>query len=253
MNEWIDLYIESKKNSWAPSSMHTERSRLQGLTVDLLLDPAALYKYLVDQGLKPYAVKTKFIRAGDFLEWAMLTGRVPQGRNAIKDFMKSHANLFKNAYTKKPTKVDFAEARRRINKITDPECKRKALELLKTGMRYSESNTLTEDNMIVGKGGAGREVPTAAGMKKVKFQKSYSALHYHLKKVGLTAHMLRKAHANELVRVGAKLPDLMALMGWKSIQTPASYLEAHSKNTLVDAFNQANKLPTTGDDDGEQA
>ena len=234
MQKLIDQYIESKKNSWAPKSCTTERSRLNGLTMELIKNPDVLYKHLVEKdNLQPYAVKTKFIRIGDFYEWAMGAGHIKSGRNVIKDYMKDHANRFKNAYSKKPTGVSFEEARRRIAKINDEAAKMKALQLLLTGMRYEESTTLDAKGMIVGKGGKRRHVPNAP---TVEYDKTYGAFYHQLKKVGLTPHVLRKAHANELVDLGATIPDLMSLMGWSSVQTPASYLEAHSKNELVEKF-----------------
>lgn len=237
MNELIEAYIESKKESWSPSTMKSEGYRLRGITKEHLTDPAALYSYLKDERkLKPYPLKTAFVRVGELVDFAMQTGVLPEGRNLVKAYMSEHANKFKQAYRPKSVGITFEEAAARINKIEDQGIREKALELLFTGMRVSESKTVTDDGIVEGKGGWHREVPLAKEMRARDFNRHRSTLYRHLKKIGLTPHMLRKLFATKLVEEGAREADLMKLMGWRSSAMAAVYVQAQREKELNEAI-----------------
>lgn len=240
MNKKLDLakeierYIDSKKSAWSPSTLNSEKYRLRGVTQEQLADPAALFAYLKDERkLKAYPLKTAFIRAGELVDFLMSEGKIPQGVNAVKLYMRENANAFKHAYAKKAVDVTFEEAAERINKMENEELRKKALQLLYTGMRYAESLTLNSENQVVGKGGWHREVPMAKDVPADGYEASYTTLYRHLKKLGLTPHMLRKLCATKLVELGAQEADLMKIMGWRSSQMASIYVQAKRERSLM--------------------
>jgi integrase len=232
-NQLIESYIKSKAKAWSDSTLQSERYRLRGLTAELLTDPEKLWDYLtIERGLKPYAAKTAFIRAGELLEFAMKTGKLPKGPNVLKEWMQENARKFKSVYKRKPVGITFDEALKRIMSIEDRGIREKAFELLATGMRVNESMTLTATGEVQAKGGGTRIVPLATEYKAESFNKSVATLRRHLKPLGLTPHMLRKLCATKARELGADLPDLMARFGWRSAQTASIYLQAEKEAEL---------------------
>ena len=233
-------YVTSKALSWSNSTSSSELSRLLQMDPDKVLGkPAKFYEYLRNErGLKPYSIKTAFIRAGDFVEWLMDEGKIERAANAIALFMKSHANLFKNAYTRKPSSLSLKEIKQRISQIEDEASRAKAMQLLQSGMRWTESGTLDKQGMIVGKGGKARKAHVEESAKPVDYKLHKVTFSRHLSKVGLTPHVLRKAFATALVEHGASEADLMTIMGWSSILTASSYVGAKRERDLVQALHK---------------
>src|SRR5690606_29283571 len=153
-DELVKAYLDSKKDSWSPASLRSEGYRMRVLSFDLIQDPVALWKHVTEvKRMKPYTVKTLFIRAGELLEFAMERGDLPHGPNVIKNWMSRNASKFKHAYDKKKVPMTFEEAQRRIMTLEDEGIREKALQLLATGMRFTESTTLDKDGRVEGKGG----------------------------------------------------------------------------------------------------
>ena len=237
----IDQYIEGKKLAWATTTQKSEVARLRSVALYINVSPEALYKHLNTQGYKPYSIKTYFTRVGEFYQWLIEEGHAPEGvrKNPFKAFIKTNAKLFKHAYQKETLDVGYEEAVRRINRLGCGETKAKAFELLATGMRYSESNTQI-DGWIIGKGGKRRRVYRPESLPSAtKFTRSYTTFYDNLKAVGLKPHTLRKLAATRYVERGAKEADLMALMGWSSIGTAASYLQAKRDEELSQLVTEA--------------
>lgn len=232
LEKMIDAYIASKSGSWSKSTLNSEKYRLRGVQVSQLTDGAALYEYLSkERGLKPYPLRTMFIRVGDFVEFLMSAGHLPRGENKVKEFFKTNAQLFKHAYSKKEVAMTFEEAAKKLNAMEDENLRSKALQLLYTGMRYTESLSLLNGS-VEGKGGWHREVPMAA-TTPTKYDQSYSTLYRALKKIGLSAHMLRKLCATKLVELGATEADLMKIMGWRNSQMASLYVQAGRTKSLT--------------------
>lgn len=232
--ELLNKYLESKVLSWAPSTLRSEKVRLAAaLTALNELTPTQYYQKLVSEGLKPYTIKTIFIRLRKFL----LEINELEKYKSYNDFMSSHQRLFKYAYTKERVKITFEEALKRIDKIPSVTAKAKALQLLYSGMRFSESKTLDENNEIVGKGGKRRAVyGVIERFNGSGAELSYSGLYASLKKVGLKPHTLRKLAAQRLVQLGASSMDLMEVMGWSSINTATSYLQNENNKGRLESL-----------------
>ncbi len=160
MQGLIEQYIQSKQSCWSPTTMRSERYRLRGLTLDSILAPEALWAQL-NERLSPYAAKTAFTRAGEFLDFLMLKGHTPPNVNVLKQWMKGNSNLFKYAYQPKAIAMTFEQAKTAIEGLTNEGHKQKALQLLATGMRYEESMKLSDAGTVVGKGGGIRTIPLA--------------------------------------------------------------------------------------------
>ena len=224
-NEHIKSYIESKRLAWAPASLRSEASRLHARLADLNLGPQALYEQ-TSTTLKPYAVKTLFVRAGELYAHAH-----PESVNPFKQFVKTNARLFKNAYTKERLNVSFEEAKARIERITDDGARTAARAMLQSGLRAHELLKYDGSGSIIGKGDKLRTVylQSFSGLPEGL---TYSAVHSALKAVGLKPHTLRKLAATQLVRAGFQAQDLMAVMGWSSMQTATSYIQPESDEQL---------------------
>ncbi len=243
-------YLESRKESWSESTLRSEASRLRGVTEHHLQNPEELYKFLLEtRKLKPYSLRTVFIRAGEFVDF-LISHNEFAGQNKVKRFMDDKAKLFKYAYKKKEVGITFDEAAKRIKSIKNPGVRQKAKQLLYTGMRYTESTTLNEDSQVVGKGGWHRDVPMAKAIPIDQFNKSYATLYRELKKLGLTPHMLRKLCATKLVEAGAQEADLMKSMGWRTSQMASLYVQAQRQKQLEDTLTA--HLKKEDEEDGEQ-
>jgi integrase len=229
----VDKYIESKALSWSETTCKTERSRLLAVDPKWLDDPKGYYEFLKAAGRKPYTIKTVFIRVGELIQFLIDNNIGNQDlKNTYKRFIRTHSRLFKNAYQKKALDLTWSEALKRIRKIDDEESRMKALQLLGSGMRYTESNTI-KNGQIVGKGGKPRAIHLAKGTDNRKYEKHYTTFCYHLKKVGLTPHMLRKLFATKAAEKGAHISDLMSLMGWSSSHTASIYIQAQRDAELA--------------------
>ena len=249
MQSLIESYVRSKQNAWSPATQRSERYRLAGLTEEHLKEPTKLYEFLTkERNLKPYAVRTAFVRVGELLKYAMDEGLLPHGPNKVKDYMQAHAQQFKHSYRKKEVDLSFEAAVERIKKIADKESQKKAIQLLYAGMRWGESNTL-KDGQVIAKGGGTRDVPLAQGMEELDYKKDYSTFYRHLKKVGLTPHALRKLCATKAVELGADVADLMKLFGWTNSNTAMKYVQAQKTKQLADRFHAM--LPKEESKNGE--
>jgi len=145
--------------------------------------------------------------------------------------MKLNANLFKHAYTKEQLNVTFQEAAVLIASIENTDVREKAKRLLTGGLRYTESFT-EHEGQVIGKGSKPRKIFAPEGVGSITFNQSYTTFRRELKKLGLKPHTLRKLFANMLVEQGAGEMDLLKAMGWESIQTAASYLQAKRDEQL---------------------
>lgn len=240
MREFVDEYIDSKSLAWSPNTMRSERYRLRGVVDEMALGPEALYRELEGR-MKPYAIKTTFIRIGEFYEWLLATQKVT-GPNIFKNFITTNARLFKHSYKKESLNVDYEEALRRIAEIKDSATKNKALQLLTSGQRFEESLTST-NGKIIGKGGKSRRDYTPRSLKaSSRYDRTYHTFRRKLAEVGLKPHTLRKLAATKLGEAGASEADLLEVFGWSNIQTASRYLQPKTEEKLDQLIKQVSKI-----------
>src|SRR5690606_10537223 len=146
--------------AWEETTKKSERSRLVSVLSALQdQNPETLWKHLELKGIKPYSRVTTWTRVVSFVDWAISQKIITAETNPYKDWRKKNARLFRHVYEKKSPSISLEEAKARIAKIQNPSIKHKALELLYSGLRYSESLTLDYSNSsVIGKGRKGREV-----------------------------------------------------------------------------------------------
>jgi hypothetical protein len=233
----IEEYVQSKANSWSEKMKLNTRNQLAGFDGDTVLanDGARLYKFFTEERkLKPYSIKTYFVIVGEFVDWAMEQGHISRSFNNVKLYMKHNARLFKRVYAPQPVKHTLDEVLAKLKLIKSDETREKAGQLIRTGMRWEESFTLTPEGEVTGKGNAKRFVRTATPEDAaIRFTKTYQTFKVHLAEVGLKPHDLRKAHALWLAESGAHIGELMAFMGWRSMQSAASYLQTAKERELT--------------------
>lgn len=212
MRELIAPYLETKESAWASSTWRSERSRLNAVSIYLGKTPAEVHK-IAKKTMKPYTVKTLFIRLADMESWS-------KKDYGYRKYLHTHKNLFKHAYHKKEIGVDYETAVEAIRGLpgTDP-ARAHSLGILRTGCRLDESYRVS-DGIVKGKGGKSRKI---FGTIEVTVPKS--TLSRKLKAVGLTPHMLRKLCATRLAEKGASPADLCKVFGWSSISTAYRYLQ----------------------------
>lgn len=227
MKQYIQKYIESKKLAWAPTTLRSEAHRLNGVAAYLNSEPNALWDALAVQ--KPYSRLTAWTRVVDYYEWLREEGLVND--NPYKAFKKKNARLFKHVYQPKTPNLSFAEAEKKLS-LLDPVHGAKALQLLHGGLRYTESLTL-KNGEVVGKGSKRRKVFVNA---QPNYQYSYRSFLRALNGVGLTPHMLRKICATTLAQKGLKEADLCEVMGWSSFNTAKAYIAPLKQDALAAVF-----------------
>lgn len=230
MQYLIANYIEDKKLAWSETTLKTEAARLASHARLLPLAPEEAWAAL--QSLKPYTRVTTWTRMCQFVDWAIANGHLV-GPNQFVLFREKNARLFKNAYVKKPADISFSEAIQRISQITKSASKRLALELLYSGLRFSERSTLSADGFVIGKGNKKRKVyvPPIEGPE---FTGTHHEFWRDLQPVGLTPHMLRKIAMTRLAELGADGFELCEVAGWASIQTAMSYVRATKTKQLME-------------------
>jgi integrase len=192
--------------------------------------PAAEFFSQLQSVYKPYALKTTMIRAADFKAW--------QGDDSYKQFMKTNARLFKNAYEKKLVGLTYEQAREKITLITGKEEREAAMLMLTTGMRVHEALKYDGSGKVIGKGAKQRNIYSNA---IVSGDTNYDSVYRELKKVGLKPHDLRKLAATQLAKAGFKEADLMAVMGWSNIQTASNYLQPMQEASMAAKLQEALK------------
>ena len=218
----LDLYCGALITRVAVTTREKVISQLNGHLVNITGEPSKLWES-IDGILAPYTRVTLWTRVTSFWEFLF-----PDEVNPYKTFRTNNANLFKHAYAPKRLEINWEAAKDRIN-LLDAKYRDKCIELLRTGMRYSESFTRNNKSEIVGKGGKVRRVYDSASSN---YSGSYCAFYLALKKVGLTPHMLRKLAATRAAEKGATLADLMHIFGWTSINTAAIYLQPKEDERL---------------------
>ncbi len=234
MKNLIDAYLDDMKLAWSPATVRSEKYRLSVVAEGLDGDPAHLWALIKDRA--PYTKVTIWIRVCAFWDWLIDKGH--KNENEYKKFREKNKRLFKNKYVRRMPKLTFKEATARINLISDIPSREKAKELIKTGMRYSESFTL-QDGYVLGKGGKSRRVFYSSS-KGSKDSIKYTKFWREVKKVGLKPHDLRKLCLNRLVDKGANEFELCQIAGWSNLNTAASYIRTDETKLqkLMEAVNE---------------
>ena len=223
----VQNYIQSKSNSWAPSTLRSEQARLRSCLDLINKGPEALYE-VGSKLYGAYTLKTLFIRAGEVYSFCY-----PAAVNPFKAFMLANTRLFKYVYNKEILEVSYEEACSRIADIKSTAIRELANFMLHTGLRADEVIRYKDDGLITGKGGKPRKVLTLQGLQYPRNHGiSYSQLHKALAEVNLKPHTLRKLYASKLAAAGLKGADLMSLMGWSSIQTASLYIQPKEEASL---------------------
>lgn len=228
--EIVNQYVDDHRFAWAEVTQRDERYRLTAIASEVTGDAKQLWEYLEKKGTGKYTRKTIWTRVMCFWDW-FLEKQNQGGKNAYRDFKRKYAQLFRNAYVRTSPDLSFQDARGRIERISDPASKRKALELLGSGCRFSESFTYW-DGYVVGKG----DKPRAVYMPKVEgpeFVLGYHAFRLHLKEVGLKPHDLRKVWACTIADNGVDPWTLCDMAGWSNITTSMAYINNRKKRVAT--------------------
>jgi len=231
MNELINQYIEDKKFAWSPTTIKSERARLN--SVIHLLDGNPEHLWLNIQYLRPYSRLTLWTRTVDY--WTFVK---PNEVNPYETFRKKNSRLFKHVYQPKEVGLSFEEAVEAIKKISNTNDRTRAFQILSSGERYSEA--VQKGNNVVGKGSKVRSVFRLPDSKATS-SRSYSSLRRSLASVGLRIHSLRKLCATRLVKEGMNEADLMKVMGWSSILTAKAYLQPKKDEQIKNIFSKIHK------------
>jgi hypothetical protein len=229
LSKHIDAYLKDHETAWAPTTMQSEAPRLRARSSELKHGPAHLYEVLQSEGMKPYAIKTLFVRVCKLEAW------VNKG-SEFREWMKKHNNRFKHAYVKEDIGITFEQAVERINTLDEPY-KTLALEMLQTGLRTCELDQI-ENGMVIGKGAKRRPV-----FGTISLTVPRHVLRAKLKAVGLKPHTLRKLCATRLAERGASPQDLCKVFGWSSITTAYQYLQSKDNDRLRELVEKSTKGP----------
>jgi integrase len=227
----IEEYLASKKGAWSTTTIKSTSSRLIKAMLFISEDLHSFYDKLLENGYHKYTIRQIFTQVASFYEY--------YGDLTVKNFIKKNALLFKNTYEKEKLSITFEEAVEKLNTLKNESVKRVAFAMLRSGLRAKEALNYDGSGSIIGKGAKRRTVFIEDDLKKEGL--NYSTLYNTLSEVGLKPHSLRKLAATRLVDKGFREADLMAVMGWSSIQTASIYLQstkdAELKNKVTEALN----------------
>lgn len=235
METLIKQYLDSKKFSWAETTKKSQASRLLAVAHLIGQSPAAVWETLV-KTQAPYTRKQTFSAICDFYDFLIAIGNVT-APNIYTKWKADNARQFKHVYERKYPDMSMSEAKRRIDLIEDLSIRKKALELLFSGMRYTESFTYT-DGKVTGKGSKVRSVckPEIHGED---YKGAYITFWRALNFVGLKPHDLRKLAASQLHKSGMDAFDLCHVMGWSDPKTAMSYVRPDTEKVMMDRIKKA--------------
>jgi len=219
-------YLKSRDLSWSESTKRSERSRLLSIISYLVPHhPEILWKAI--EHFSPYTRTTYWTRVVVFVDWAIRNERM-QSPNSYKIFKDENRRLFKYVYQRKFPTITFEEAKERIQNISDQAIKRKALEILYSGLRWKESFTYcSSTSSICGKGNKPRIIykPEIPGPD---YKKSYATFLRAIKRIGIKPHDLRKLAATFFYKQGLDEFTLLSIMGWEKLDTARAYIKPTS-------------------------
>lgn len=233
---FLKKYQIFKKHAWSASTHHCESYRLPKYAPFITGSPTILWDHLEKRKMAKSSRANLWTRVTDFWNWMEDNGHVDT-QNPYSKWRRQNPRLFRNAYTRRLTALTMAEAEALINKIPRHVHRKKAFQLLYTGMRWNESFSLKK-NLIIGKGDKTREVFCPKEFRDIEYNFSHTAMHRQLKRVGLNTHMLRKIFLSHLANNGANGFDLCAIAGWSSLSTAQHYIQT-SKPRLQELVNSA--------------
>lgn len=227
-------YLSYHDSVWNDKTYASESSKLKTIIRAMRksgLNGVAFYEALKEEGYKPYTIKSLSQRAGAVYAFAQTKGIVSNFNNPFKDLLIRHPHLFRNAYKPERLKLDFDEARKRIETIPNETIKLFCLALLTSGLRIHEAYLVnTETASVVGKGG--KERFTSFLFPAHLTMPSEYQVRTALAKIGLKPHSLRKLLATKLSRSDLRHADIMTIMGWSSIETAQKYFQPLNEEEL---------------------
>jgi site-specific recombinase XerD len=215
MKEKVEAYLKDMELAWSKKTLKDAKSALNRVLPALTGDSRALWDDLV-KTQSGYSRVTTWGIVSRFWDFAF-----PDEENPYRTFQKKNKRLFKDQYFKKPATLSIEDAKEKIESISDPSIRKKALELLYSGMRWGESLNVKED---VCDGKTGKRKVVIPKIEGPKYEKSYLTFLRALKDVGLKPHDLRKIGLTEVVKAGADVFELQKIAGWKSLNSAASYI-----------------------------
>lgn len=232
-SELVNEYIRSKGLAWARSSLKNERSRLNKHGHKVNRDPKEVYEELKASGMCNHSIKTTYVRLGQFLQWLIENDKMsPVKLNPWKNFLKTHALLFKHAYQVERLKITYDQAKAIVDSMSQDQYRKAAQQLLEGGLRYCELRTF-DGEAVIGKGSKPRNVFLRADLASFRYRGSYSALYVRLKAVGLKPHTLRKLCATRFsTKAGVSDVDVCEVFGWESIETSKKYRQPQRRERL---------------------
>lgn len=235
MKHLIDNYIDAHANAWTAATQRSERFRLYAVADALDGSPEKLWE--AAQALAPSSRATLVVRASAFWQWLIDEGHV-SGSNKYAAWRRKNRRLFVNAYKRRRVGMTYDEAKARIEAIGDEAVRLRALRILGSGCRWSES--CQEKEIVEGKGGKVRRLYYPGGVAGDGFDRSYSTFIRRLKALtGLRPHDLRALAATRAGERGARAADLMEIFGWSDIKTAAFYLQPQREEELKQIMESA--------------
>lgn len=229
MQTLVQKYLDTKKLAWSASTYKNESARLSKYAPCINGYPEALHEVLKD--LKDYTRVSIWNRVIEIYDL------VDKQNNPYKLFKEQNIRLFKNYYHRKQVDVTFEQAKEIIENLNDMEVKSKAMDLLHTGLRYTESQSEVS-GLVLGKGAKYRKVFRPSTLNQVQFSRHYTTFARKLQAAGLSAHVLRKLAATRLVDLGLKEQDLCKVFGWSSFETAKHYLQPKKDETIQSLMEQ---------------
>jgi hypothetical protein len=226
MKEFYGQYVEAKSGVWSESSRRSESQRLNRLWDSIDGDAPKLWDALKDYGA--YSRTTYWTRVSNYWDWLIEAGHT-QPPNPYAEFKKKNPRPFRGQYKKEPCNIPFETLMEKIQQERNEAVRNKMAQLLEGGLRWTESHTLA-DGEVIGKGGKRRRVYVPEVDGPLATPSQYSAVLRACKRLGIRGpHKLRSARLSDLADGGANLFELMKFAGWSSPTVAQSYIEARDE------------------------
>lgn len=230
LNQMLQMYIKDNKDRLAKTTITNRQARLrkQIANIEASGEDPSLFFDLVKGSMSAYSLKTVMLEISNWYKWAVREGIKkdnPWSREVAK-----RAQYFKGAYKPKRLEMTYDEMVEKINKVSCDQVREASREILRTGVRISETRTADSDKVT----GKASKVRKFYGDSRKFKGVSVHQIRRGLKEVGLTPHDLRKMFATRLARSG-KFDEvtMCEVMGWESFDTAKSYLQPEKQSEIA--------------------
>ena len=223
----ICQYLDQKASVWSSATHKAAKSRFRHFG----MDAEAVYRKMIEEGYKPYYIKTSFIIFSGYMEWLRAQGRATS--NLFGLFLSKNRHVFINAYEDNYATISSEEFLKEYSEA-GPDIQAVLVLLGIAGCRLSEIYTF-DGKTVLGKGGKRRNIYIPEALKiSGPILIGPHAIRRRLKH---NPHAYRKLSADTWLKKGLDIKTVQVLLGHTSLAATQRYLRPMQQDALQASIN----------------